>query len=80
MPTLLTSNDIQKRIKTADPEAVCQAQDTYGNGYHFNIVVQSPRFCGQTTLNQQKSILNLFQPELRSGALHAVSIKTHEIK
>lgn len=76
MPTLLTSTDIQQRIQKADPEAVCQVQDTYGNGYHFNIVVQSPRFSGQTLLRQQQSILNLFQPELRSGALHAVSVKT----
>ena len=72
----LTSLDIQARIQQADPEAVCKVHDTHGNGYHFSVHVQSPQFKGQSLVMQQKSILQLFQNELRSGELHAMSIKT----
>ena len=41
----------------------------------FEIQIVSENFAGQSLLQRQKGILGLFSDELRSGALHALTIK-----
>ncbi len=46
-----------------------------GEGCNLELVVISEGFAGMPVLRRQKDILKLFEAELKSGALHALSIR-----
>ena len=54
------------------PEAVI---DINGKDYSFEIYVISELFDGKSSLQRQQSLLAVFKDELKSGKLHALSIK-----
>jgi BolA protein len=63
---------IIERIRTLHPDAVI---DVAGEDCSFEVYVVSEAFAGQGTLQRQKPILALFSEEIRSGALHALTIR-----
>jgi BolA protein len=60
------------RIQTLYPDAVV---DISGADCNFEVYVVSDSLHGKSTLQRQRSILDLFKDELKSGKLHALSIK-----
>ncbi len=48
-----------------------------GDGSHFQAVVVSDSFATQRTVQRQQSILNILQPYISDGSLHAISLKTY---
>lgn len=65
--------DIVARVRTLYPDAII---DVAGEDCSFELYVVSETFEGQNTLQRQKPILALFKDEIRSGELHALSVKT----
>ncbi|MCB1774921.1 MAG: BolA/IbaG family iron-sulfur metabolism protein [Gammaproteobacteria bacterium] len=63
---------IIERIRTLHPDAVI---DVAGEDCSFEVYVVSESFAGQGTLQRQKPILALFRDEIRSGALHALTVR-----
>jgi acid stress-induced BolA-like protein IbaG/YrbA len=47
-----------------------------GDGSHFDAVVISPEFAGKSPLAKQRLVLDSVSAEIKSGELHALSIKT----
>jgi acid stress-induced BolA-like protein IbaG/YrbA len=47
-----------------------------GDGQHFEAVVVSPEFEGRSPLEKQRLVMATVTSEIRSGELHALSIKT----
>ena len=48
-----------------------------GDGSHFEAVVVSEAFAGQSLLRKQRMVLATVDEQIRSGELHALSIKTY---
>ncbi|VAW88043.1 hypothetical protein MNBD_GAMMA16-1958 [hydrothermal vent metagenome] len=48
-----------------------------GEGCNFTVVVVSPEFEGLSLLKKQKKVMATVAEQIRSGALHAIAIKTH---
>ena len=65
-------DEIIKRIKDLYPSA---AIDVAGEDCSFEVYVIADDFEGLNTLQRQKPILALFQDEITTGKLHALSIK-----
>ena len=63
---------IIERVRTLYPDAVI---DVAGEDCNFELYIISNAFKGLNTLQRQKPILGLFREEIRSGALHALTIK-----
>jgi len=63
---------IRSRITALYPDAIV---DVDGRDCSFEVYVISELLGGKNTLQRQQSILELFGKELRSGRLHALSIK-----
>ena len=57
------------RIQTLYPDA---AVDINGADCNFEVYVVSDSLGGKSTLQRQRSILDLFRDELKSGKLHAL--------
>jgi len=68
----MTYEEIARRVRSLYPDAVV---DVVGDGCSFELYVTSDSFAGQNTLLRQKPILALFKDDIRSGTLHALSIK-----
>lgn len=68
----MDEQDILSRIKSIYPDAIV---DVSGENCSFEVYVISEGLRGQSTLQRQRSILDLFRDELKSGKLHALSIK-----
>ena len=68
----MDENEIVARISALYPGATI---DVSGADCSFEVYVISELFAGKNTLQRQKSLLDLFRQELKSGSLHALSIK-----
>ena len=68
----MNENEIIERIRSIYPDA---AIDISGEDCSFELYVISELLGGKGTLQRQQSILDLFRNELKSGKLHALSIK-----
>lgn len=73
---MLDPNQLKTRILNAWPDAKVDFNDTTGTGDHFQAVVISPSFEGKTMVEQHQMVYALFEAELKSGALHALALKT----
>ena len=68
----MNEQEIITRIKAEYPDAVV---DAAGENCRFEVYVISEAFTGLNTLQRQKPILALFKDDIRSGALHALTIR-----
>jgi acid stress-induced BolA-like protein IbaG/YrbA len=68
----MNEEDIIERVRSLYPDAVI---DAAGEDCNFELYIVSEAFAGQNTLQRQKPILALFKDDIRSGKLHALSIK-----
>jgi acid stress-induced BolA-like protein IbaG/YrbA len=48
-----------------------------GDGYHFQVTVVSAQFAGLSLLKRQQLVYAALNQHIASGAIHAISIKTH---
>ena len=70
----MTLEEIQKKIELG----IEQSQVTMeGDGCNCSAVVVSPFFEGLSLLQRQRAVLALVSDEIRSGELHALSVKTY---
>ncbi len=67
----MNAQDIVQRIQTAYPDAEVR---TDGADCNFSVTVISTAFEGQSPIQRQRPIMALFNDEISSGALHALSI------
>lgn len=68
----MQQDDIVERVRAEYPEAVIHIA---GADCNFELHIVSEAFAGQGLLQRQKGVLALFKGELKSGALHALTIK-----
>jgi acid stress-induced BolA-like protein IbaG/YrbA len=68
----MDENEIIARIRSLYADA---RVDIDGADCSFEVYVISEQLGGMATLQRQQSLLGLFRDELKSGKLHALSIK-----
>ena len=67
----MNETEIIERIQAEYPGAIV---DVNGEGCSFEVFIISDGFKPLNILKRQQSILGLFQDELKTGKLHALSI------
>ena len=72
----MTADQVESRLKQAYPGSDVAVIDTKGDGYHFDLRIASPAFQGKTRIRQHQEVMAVFDKELKSGELHALSVKT----
>ena len=68
----MNEQEVIARIASLYPDAVV---DVNGQDCSFEVYVISERLSGKSTLQRQQTILQLFADELKSGKLHALSVR-----
>jgi BolA protein len=68
----MNDQDLINRIKQLYPDAQISVT---GESCNFEVNVTTPAFGNMKSLQRQRSILTLFNEEIASGELHALSVK-----
>ncbi len=68
----MNENDLINRIKGIYPDAEISVA---GESCSFEVNVTTPAFADMKALQRQRSILTLFNDEIASGELHALTVK-----
>jgi stress-induced morphogen len=72
----MTPDQIKARIETLAAGTKAEVVDLTGTQDHYQAVITSPAFEGRMMIEQHRMVYKLFQSEVDSGEVHALTIKT----
>lgn len=72
----MSPQEIKNRLEQAYPGATVEVFDLTGTEDHYEVYVESPVFSGLSRIQQHQHVMAVFGPELKTGEVHALSIKT----
>ncbi len=72
----MTKEQMTERLKTAYPEGQVEVFDLTGTADHWEVAIESANFKGMSRIQQHQHVMAVFGPELKTGEVHALSIKT----
>jgi stress-induced morphogen len=72
----MTPEQMKTRLQEHYPNSSIEVTDLTGTHDHYEVAVESSRFAGLTRIQQHQQVMACFGPELKTGEVHALSIKT----
>ncbi len=72
----MTQEMMIQKLTQAYPNSNIQVFDLTGTQDHWEVSVESKAFAGKTRIQQHQDIMAVFSEELKSGEVHALSIRT----
>lgn len=72
----MTEQMMKDRLAQAFPNSEVEVFDLTGTSDHWEVSVASQTFAGMTRIQQHQAVMKVFGPELATGEVHALSIKT----
>lgn len=67
---------LQEHYPDSDPNTEIQVFDLTGTSDHWEVAVKSASFKTLSRIEQHQHVMKAFAPELKTGEVHALSIKT----
>jgi len=75
----MTPQEMKDRLTQAYPDGTVEVVDLTGTHDHYEVLVESKAFTGLSRIQQHQHVMGVFGPELKTGEVHALSIKTKVI-
>lgn len=72
--------EMKKRLQTAYPDGSVEVVDLTGTNDHYQVQIVSKAFSGMSRIQAHKHVMEVFSAELKTGEVHALTIKTIEKK
>lgn len=72
----MSPEQLQQKIETLAPGTQVQVMDLTGTQDHYQVVVISPAFNGKKLIEQQRMVMAVVKPEVDSGEVHALTMRT----
>ncbi|APJ04029.1 BolA family protein [Silvanigrella aquatica] len=72
----MLNHEVKQRIESGIQGAECLVSEFSGGNDHYSVVVIADAFDGQAALKRHRMIMELFQNEMNTGEVHALTIKT----
>lgn len=72
----MTPEQIEQRLHEKFPDCDALVEDLTGGMNHFEVRVASTVFSGKSRIEQQRLVMDAFSDELKTGEVHALTIKT----
>jgi stress-induced morphogen len=72
----MTPEQMKDRLQKAYVGAEVSVLDMTGTHDHYEVVVESVAFEGLSRMQQHRSVMDVFDKELKSGEVHALTIRT----
>ncbi len=67
---------MKQRLEENFPGGNIEVFDLTGGSDHWEVSVESHLFSGLSRIQQHQKVMGCFGPELKTGEVHALSIKT----
>ena len=71
----MTSVEMEERLKRRYADAQVAVLDTTGTSDHFEVRIEASELKGLSRILQHKAIMNVFADELKTGEVHALTIR-----
>ncbi|RDB36477.1 BolA family protein [Spirobacillus cienkowskii] len=68
-------HEVKHRIESGIASSECIVHEFSGGTDHYSVIVVADAFEGQSSLARHRIIMDLFQAEVATGEVHALSIK-----
>jgi stress-induced morphogen len=75
----MTTEEMKQRLEQTYKGCKIEVFDLTGTENHYEVMVESPLFAGLSRIQQHQHVMAVFGPELKTGEVHALSIKTKVI-
>ena len=75
----MNKDEVKTRILEGIPDAEVVVNEFSGGNDHYAVLVFSDVFDGKKLLARHRLVLDLFQSEIASGEVHALTMKTHTL-
>lgn len=72
----MTPEQMKERLAKHYPGDVIEVYDLTGSQDHYEVYIESSAFKGLSRIKQHQHVMSAFEPELKTGEVHALSIKT----
>lgn len=72
----MTPDQMKSRLEKAYPEGAVEVIDLTGTHDHYQVMITSTKFQGLSRIQQHKHVMSVFDAELKTGEVHALSIQT----
>lgn len=72
----MTAEQMKQRLQENYKDGAIEVFDLTGTQDHWEVSVESTIFAGMTRIQQHQHVMACFGPELQTGEVHALSIKT----
>jgi stress-induced morphogen len=72
----MTAEQMKERLEKAYPDGRVEVVDLTGTQDHWQVAIVSHAFKGLSRIAQQRHVMNVFDAELKSGEVHALTIQT----
>ncbi len=72
----MTPEQLKERLTATYPDGEIEVVDLTGTEDHYQISITSQAFHGLSRIQQHKHVMAVFDSELKSGEVHALTIKT----
>ncbi len=66
------------RLKEAFPESAINVYDLTGTEDHWEVHIESDKFKNLSRIRQHQMVMQVFSEELKTGEVHALTMKTKE--
>ena len=74
----MSPDQIKERLRQAYPGGDVDVTDLTGTHDHYSVFVRSNVFVGMTRIQKHQHVMKVFEIELKSGEVHALTIQTEE--
>ena len=72
----MTPTQLKERMETLSAGTSAEIIDLTGTQDHYQAIVISPAFEGKLMIEQHRLVLGLFETEINSGEVHALTLRT----
>lgn len=76
----MTPDQVKQRLQETYPEGFVDVTDLTGTHDHYSVYISSKQFSGMSRIQRHKHVMAAFDAELKSGEVHALTIRTDEKK
>jgi stress-induced morphogen len=72
----MSPDQIKARLEQVYGSTRIEVFDLTGTQDHYQVYVESEKFRGLSRMQQHRAVMDVFDPELKTGEVHALTIKT----
>ena len=74
----MSPDEVKKRLQANYPNSYVDVTDLTGTEDHYSVYIASEAFQGMSRIQRHKHVMAVFDSELKSGEVHALTIRTDE--